>query len=531
MLKGWNGVGLERKSIAFNLYPHRRPVNDVEWCGRYKSRGKLAVNRRHNICYYLTLFSEAPFLPSKKSRSVSTFTASTSYNMGFGNSPKSPSFEKDRRGWNAAWERDLATIYGSAVEISFPGRQEPPSIIGDLATEYYEMMNTDAHVLSLTTMTTQICVLQRDLTRKSSQRFAVDDFETHWTTRCSAKEREDFILEGLVRACPELTLQRLNQHSGKGYIELLRKLTLQDVDKVPDDFNTVPNTVYDKINAVGQNPHPGLAIAKKSCDCGRVYLLTMVVWNILLAFYGESEEYGLIKGQRDDPAKLKRIKQLASDMGVKRLASETAANRQRAERHCTSCGLPASKAGVETLLACQRCKSIDRMIFYCSKKCQTADWKTGRPPHKSICGKPGAVAEAFFAPKVPEPDDDDADDDDDDDDDDFWGEPNPGYTRSPALLHQLKLLKENPQLDYVLVRPNPHPDHGIVMQDALGGMFFKICMKRAVNGQSPREVYKMFQQLEPSARGAPGFGVEKLKQQFFKEYGYNVDTIKAQFYS
>jgi hypothetical protein len=70
-----------------------------------------------------------------------------------------------------------------------------------MPTQYYEMMLGDAPVSSLKLMTSQICILQRDLTRKSSKRFAEDDFESHWTTRCSVKEREDFILEGLVRAC------------------------------------------------------------------------------------------------------------------------------------------------------------------------------------------------------------------------------------------------------------------------------------------------------------------------------------------
>ncbi|KAJ7231402.1 hypothetical protein B0H12DRAFT_1192626 [Mycena haematopus] len=461
--------------------------------------------------------------------------------MGFGDSPKSPSFKKDRRGWNSAWERDLATLYGTGVEISSTHRKVP-NIISDLPKHYYERMLTDTHVASLQSMTNQICILQRDLTRKASRRFAEDDFESHWTTRCSVQEREDFILEGLVRACeaspdfedhrkwcPELTLKRLNRDSGQGFIELLKQLSLQDIDRVPDDIKILPNVVYDKINGLPTNPHPGLVVAKKSCDCGRTYLLTMVVWNILLAFYGESEQYGLGKGQRENREDIKFMKEQSKESlsavdDVKRIVRETAANRRLAEHHCTSCGLPASKAGVAALLACQRCKVIDRLVFYCSKQCQTADWKTGRPPHKTICGKVGAIRDAFLSPKTPEPAPSD------DDDDDYFGEPNPGYVRSPALLHQLKLLKENPQMDYVLVRPHPHPDHGIVLQDPLGRMFFKLCMKRAVCDHSPREVFKMFQQLELSAQKAPGFGVAQLKKQMLKEYGIDVDVAKAENY-
>ncbi|KAJ7078736.1 hypothetical protein B0H15DRAFT_892038 [Mycena belliarum] len=452
--------------------------------------------------------------------------------MGFGDSPKSPSFQKDRRGWNAAWERDLATLYGSAVDIAFAGRRPITSLASDLPTEAHEMMLADANVLNVQIMTTQICTLQRDLTRKAAKRFAEDDFESHWTTRCSVKQREEFILEGLVRACdaspdfeehrkwcPELTLKRLNHASGRGYLDLLKKLTLQDLDTIPNDFKTVPNVVYDAIHDIKDpNPHPGQVLGKKAGDSGRTYLLTMVVWNILLAFYGESENYGLVKGQRDDPKELKRMGQmLGGEVDVKGIIRETAANRLRGERHCTSCGLPAEKAGVATLVACQRCKAIDRLIFYCSKDCQVVDWKTGHPPHKTICGKKGAIAEALLAPKAPEP----ANDDDD------WPPPSPGYTRSPALLHQLKLLKENPETDYVLVQPHPHPDHGVILQDAMGSLFFKLSMTRAVCEHAPSKVLMMYEQLEPTAVRAPGFGAAKLKKQLLKEYGVDVDEAKA----
>ncbi|KAF7375367.1 hypothetical protein MSAN_00424200 [Mycena sanguinolenta] len=287
-------------------------------------------------------------------------------------------------------------------------------------------------------------------------------------------------------------------------------------------MKTVPNVVYDQISALPDDPDVGMIVAKKSCDSVRAYLLTMVVWNVLLAFYGESETYGLLKGPREDRGDLKFLKETFSDeIDVKRVVSETAANRQSAEHHCTSCGLPASRAGVATLLACQRCKAIGRLVFYCSKKCQATDWKTGRRPHKTVCGKVGAIRDAYLAPKEPELADED-------DDDDFFGEPNPGYVRSPALLHQLQMLKENPGVDYVFIRPHPHEDHGVMLQDPLGRMFFMLCMKRAVCDYSPRETFKMFQQLEPSARNAPGFSVAQLKNQFLKEYGIDVDVAKAQ---
>ena len=78
--------------------------------------------------------------------------------------------------------------------------------------------------------------------------------------------------------------------------------------------------------------------------------------------------------------------------------------------------------------------------------CQAYDWKSGFPhPHRLVCGKPltedtmdivdvesevARVAEeaALSAAGIPPPD--------------------PSYTRSPALLHQLRLLTFHPEFHY-----------------------------------------------------------------------------------
>ncbi|KAJ7932299.1 hypothetical protein B0H13DRAFT_1956405 [Mycena leptocephala] len=125
------------------------------------------------------------------------------------------------------------------------------------------MMLADAHILDMQSTKSRICILQWDLTHMASQTFAEDDFESHWTTRCSVKEREEFILEGLVRACgaspdfeesrkwcPELTLNRLNHGSGRGFLDLVKKLTFQDLDNIPTEFRTVPSAVLVSIASV-----------------------------------------------------------------------------------------------------------------------------------------------------------------------------------------------------------------------------------------------------------------------------------------
>ncbi len=79
--------------------------------------------------------------------------------------------------------------------------------------------------------------------------------------------------------------------------------------------------------------------------------------------------------------------------------------------------------------------------FNC-RKCQTEDWKNGIPrPHRVVCGKtsledeseaaaPTKLTDAIQEDCIPQPD--------------------PGFKRSPALLHQLSFLQQPPYVDYTV---------------------------------------------------------------------------------
>ncbi|KAJ7653172.1 hypothetical protein DFH06DRAFT_1204874 [Mycena polygramma] len=339
--------------------------------------------------------------------------------MNFGLGPKSPSFTEDPRGWNTAWELHLALVFGSEVEIqSATGPLATrPSITGKFPTEFYDQMVTDSTAVYINSLTSHICDLQHSLTVKAAQRIVDDDFQTRWML-CPPHEREEFILEGLVRTCkvsasyepwrdvcPELTLKRLNHGSGEGFLDLLDMLChpeSQEPEKVlPDSYKTIPNAVFEKINSIGPNPHPGCVMLQKMVEGRRTYLLTMVAFHVLLAFYGERQEFGSVKPQRESPAEWKRLQKSLQNFlppGVKvKDFKRSVDNYKGGERHCTSCMLPARLAGVDALLACQQCRAINRIVFYCSRECQITDWKSGKPPHKAICGKEGAIAAAFVS--------------------------------------------------------------------------------------------------------------------------------------
>ncbi|KAJ7574443.1 hypothetical protein C8J56DRAFT_472398 [Mycena floridula] len=449
-----------------------------------------------------------------------------------------PKISQARCSWNAASEKKIDKIFGTAVPFKAPpGRRPLPSILDGFPDFLYrKLAEDDATVQNTHVIAKQICTLQRDLSKKVSRRFAEDDFVGEWK-RCTAKDREAWMLEGLQRTCnaspdfeewrtwcPETTIVRCNYESGQGFLDLIGQLVGQDLVNVPADYRIVPNTVFDTMNkqTATDKPetHPGRRMLQRSNNNRRIYFLTMFVWTTLLAFYGESETYGLqkstkgsteakelrdfVRGQKDE-ALLKTLKQTQK---------ESNALRAVADRGCTTCGLPAHLAGVTTLLACQACKKINRNVFYCTKECQVQDWKHGNPTHKSICGNKSALAESVLSPGKAEKDADSG----------KWGAPDPGFVRSPALLHQLKFLAENPMLDYVIVRPAPEPDQGIKLVNGMGSMFFSLLMKRAVCRDSPRDVVQMFSMLESSAVDAPG-GKQGLKRQLFREYNVDIDAV------
>ncbi|KAE9401836.1 hypothetical protein BT96DRAFT_1017939 [Gymnopus androsaceus JB14] len=186
--------------------------------------------------------------------------------------------------------------------------------------------------------------------------------------------------------------------------------------------------------------------------------------------------------------------------------------------------------GVTALVACSRCKSIGRLVFYCGRSCQVNDYKNGDSPHKQICGNKDALIDSVLSlpeykakDKAPQ-----TSNEDESDDKPRWPAPQPGYVRSGALQHQLCLLEEQPNLHYVLVRPDPQEDTGVVFPSAKEFLLFFLCMRRAVASYSPREVYRMYQALVPKAQNAiPAFGIGKLKEQLKKEYGVDIDEVHA----
>ncbi|KIK64171.1 hypothetical protein GYMLUDRAFT_40452 [Collybiopsis luxurians FD-317 M1] len=457
-------------------------------------------------------------------------------------SQSKPTWKDDTISWNKNWERENDALFGSDLIFTMNRNRPTIKLLDSLPAGMLGAAMSDSLLQNVHVMQNQLCTLQRDLSRKVSKRYAEDDFVHQWTEVCTAQEREKWMMEGLARTCdaspdfeahrrfcPEITMRRLNIRSGKGFLELMEKLTLQDIDTVPDDFRKVPNPVWEAMNDSLNDP--GKEIYARLMDMQRSSFLTFFVWNTLLAFYGEQEEYGLMKppGGRAPPQQLKETAQKDQEFGraLKNAYKEVKANSAEAQRGCVTCGLTAERAGVRALLACQKCKSIGRTVFYCNRECQVKDWKLGRPPHKTICGNTEALADAILGTGEGTPSQSGKGNRklnaSEDEDGSLWKDPKPGYTRSPALLHQMKLLEENPNLDYVLVRPEPHPDQGVMFPDPMGKLFFKVLLNWSVSEFSPQMVCRMYDMLLPMAERSPGIGKAGLKRQLMREYNVDID--------
>jgi len=302
-----------------------------------------------------------------------------------------PSYREDRIAWNLAWEREHDALYGRDQTFSLkPGKQ----IVDMFKNIPLDDMLNDASLQFNLQFHHQICILQRDLTQKVSSRFGQHDFENRWMQKCTPKEREKWVLEGLVRTCeanpdfesfrrfcPEITIARMDFKSGKGFLDLVQGLILDDAEKVPEDIRKVPNPIWDAMNGGNsKNATPKQELLQRANDTYRTAFLTMFVWNTLLAFvqlsfspqrlcadihlqYGESQEYGVLKTSDNESRKLREYFR-GKDSNQVKVYRDAFKN---AHRGCTACGKTPEHAGVSKLQRCTKCMKIGRDVYYCSK--------------------------------------------------------------------------------------------------------------------------------------------------------------------
>ncbi|KAI0804581.1 hypothetical protein BC629DRAFT_1590832 [Irpex lacteus] len=367
-------------------------------------------------------------------------------------------------------------------------------------------------MVNLKSKAQDICKFQSDIARDASPAYANGSFKQKWTTLDPQKRRE-FVIEGLYQAscccwleerrglCPEFTLTSLSGRGGGEYLRLLG-IILQAAQasgsttiKSPVLF---PHPQVDYMWALprAQSNIPGLQAWATDIILDRTLFGSAAIWYIFLAFHGQN-------AQLDSPR-------------VSSYSTGDLEQVQRDPRACQHCGK--SEHSMEPgrqLRACGRCLAVERRIYYCARECQSQNWRHGQPiPHRVICGKaveadpnpePRIRARPDTGgPRIPEPE--------------------PGFSRSSELLHQISFLSQPPYVDYTFIFPYPHADRGVTVRPSQDRRTFLTLREEALRSGNPEAVQTMYYMLIPFADSI-GFSRGSLKKQLEREYDTELQEL------
>ncbi|KAF8888829.1 hypothetical protein BD779DRAFT_1672150 [Infundibulicybe gibba] len=428
----------------------------------------------------------------------------------FDTTKKRPNKDTDRFRWNQSWEKDLQDSYLAFARVK---NFSPPS---------NQEASLESHMqLYLHRQTRDICSLQTDLYNIAVQHIASEGFEDEWMKTTQAR-KEELVLEGLYQVsgiapdmegfrkwCPEATIAYLAGNGGRNFLDLLKKHIPENIGVELTKPIYIPNASVDRL--IDSQPQSRATAAMVRLH--RSYFLTMVLWRMILAFYGNDESYILTKTPRQSHQAVETFRGLVDKDDIREIRRLDKLESKGVVNICWNCGKDPARLGPgKELKACVKCKEIRRIIRYCSRECQREDWKNGKPvPHKAICGKPMMDVDP---PEEKETVGADSNDD-------RIPPPDPGFRRSIALSYQITLLQSMPQCDYVLDMPPPNKDNkGFTLLNPLAKVLFHLARNRAFKNGDPEAVRFLFLSLK-SIISVPG-DVEILTRQLEREYGIDL---------
>ncbi|KAJ6601030.1 hypothetical protein DFH09DRAFT_1489961 [Mycena vulgaris] len=305
---------------------------------------------------------------------------------------------EDRIKWNQEWEKEIAWDLSSDCPL------KPIDIVRELYL-YISAEESEAEMQHLLTIHRdaygQLCQSLTRLAQAVAVCYATHDFVNKWLL-APESVRQEYILEGLVRACrgsgiessrrfcSELTLPFLQRDGGQGFLDLLKHFTLEDFPQVPKEPIYLESQHWHPVDPAAE-PRATYELADAEFNLQRSCLIGM--WLFELPYI----------------------------------------------KHETP--------GAQRFMRCKPCmENVSRKLYYCSRQCQREDWKLR---HKRICGKAMTLKESEETPLIPpKPSISPS------------ATPTPkitppinGFKRSPALVYQINLLNENMAAgtDYILV--------------------------------------------------------------------------------
>lgn len=203
-----------------------------------------------------------------------------------------PDIHKSTLAWEASWQADFDQNFHALAHL-------PPGALFGIPSSVMKRTGNDEALLHLQRESSGVCSLQFDLASAVARRSLEENFDEKWKA-LSAGQRQDFILQGLVRTmslgdmairrewCPESTLRSLNAQGGEGYLRLLSQLKPENLDAPAIEPILIPHEVADRVMTPSAKKlqEPGIKTMLRSYKVSRSYCLSSLVWNIFLAYVG-----------------------------------------------------------------------------------------------------------------------------------------------------------------------------------------------------------------------------------------------------
>ncbi|KAJ7441731.1 hypothetical protein FB451DRAFT_1298446, partial [Mycena latifolia] len=289
---------------------------------------------------------------------------------------------QDAEKWNSDWEallrRDFAPPKGP--RICFNARvleiETTPHGADDAMSSYQSLLfNT--------------CVVQRNITEEALRHFTRDNLEARWT-EAGADVRRRHILSAMVAI--RLSRLRLN---GKVFLDLLKSLMYEDASFIPSKPIYVSHPAWDAFAAEQEklNNTEAKKIALAEILLLRTKLICHVVQFNLRSFFGlPPPELSVMKEHKslehaESPLQPFHMAALVEALGPDAAKARAKAARDGAKArieqrrgHCSYLGCNNSEPpdGSQKFARCKKCfDTMERQVLYCSRTCQTADWKLG----------------------------------------------------------------------------------------------------------------------------------------------------------
>ncbi|KZP16908.1 hypothetical protein FIBSPDRAFT_894667 [Athelia psychrophila] len=362
------------------------------------------------------------------------------------------------------------------------------------------------------------CITRNQLSWSATILFFEDSFEEKWLA-LSAREREkhllsafkqqeghgaDFSLNGQQKLiCPELCWDKLVAGNGRGFLNLLMTLMLDNNDDPPTQPLVLEQPRFDAI--IGWSEQCGLA-QKAWLECRRVSRTQHIVRRQEMVHQSFTHEHSKTKETLSAAKPLVNLFMGGNKAKADQWVEDEATRRKQMKLFCENCFKSEDKKEGK-MSACGPCKKMGR------EDCQKKAWKL----HKRDCGKILGVdsllqdVAPIHNPRQPSARED-------------IPAAAPGYRRTPYLLQQISFMNEHPQSDYIFY-PDAEDIIIVTLDELAGAAVFNIMRNRCLASADESALFYLYRALQRSETMSGNAEQQPLRKQLLREYGTPFENV------